>query len=248
MADFDNRTIRSTIPAEAALYDAGLRAYMLRVYNYMLAGLALTGGAAWLVASTPLGSLFVHYVPQANAYGLTMLGLIALIAPFALVLLLSFRIHKMSFSGAQSTFWIYAGLMGVSIAAIVMNFTGESVAKTFFITAASFGALSLYGYTTKKDLTGFGAFLFMGLIGLMIAMVVNMFTHSSMMAWIISVAGVFIFAGLTAYDTQKIKSLYFAVGNDGEVAGKSAIMGALTLYLDFVNMFLFLLQFFGNRR
>lgn len=251
MADFDHRTVRARPNEVAGEYDAGLRAYMLRVYNYMLAGLALTGGTAWAVANTPLGEMFIRAVPTAaggTAYGLTMLGIIAAFAPFALVLLLSFRVHKMSFGAAQSTFWVYASLMGISIAAIVMNFTGESVAKVFFTTAAAFGGLSLYGYSTKRDLSPIGSFLIMGLIGIIIASLVNMFMHSSMMSWIINVIGVFIFAGLTAYDTQRIKQTYYVVGHDGEAVGKSAVMGALSLYLDFVNMFLFLLQLFGDRR
>jgi uncharacterized protein len=246
MADFDNRVLRGQT-AVAGVIDAGLRAYMLRVYNYMLVGLGLTGGTAWLTANTPVRDMFFRYVPQANAYGLTLLGMIAIFAPFALVLLLSFRINRMSVSGAQSTFWVYAGLMGISLASILLNYTGESVARVFFITAATFGAMSLWGYTTKRDLTGFGSFLFMGLIGLIIAMVVNIFLHSGMLMFAISAAGVLIFTGLTAYDTQNIKEMYYA-GDDGTIAGKKAIMGALRLYLDFVNLFLMLLRFMGNRR
>ena len=247
MADYDsNRMIRGQA-AEASVIDAGLRAYMLRVYNYMLVGLGLTAGTAWLTANTSLRDLFFQYVPAAHGYGLTMLGMIAIFAPLALVLLLSFRINKMSVAGAQTAFWVYASMVGISVASILLNFTGESVARVFAITAATFGAMSLYGYTTKRDLTGFGSFLFMGLIGVIIASLVNMFLQSSMMQFIISIIGVLVFTGLTAYDTQKIKN-YYVAQDDGTVAGKKAIMGALNLYLDFINLFFMLIQLFGNRR
>jgi FtsH-binding integral membrane protein len=245
MADYDNRVIRGT--ATAGAIDAGLRAYMLRIYNYMLIGLVLTGATAWLTASTPFGQLFFQANPQTGAIGMTALGFIALFAPLGLVLFLSFRINKMSVGAAQMTFWIYAGLVGIGIAPILWIYTGTSVAETFFITAAMFGAMSLWGYTTRSDLSGMGSFLFMGLIGLVIASVVNIFLHSAMMQWILSVAGVIIFTGLTAYDTQYIKESYVA-SDDGTVAGRKAIFGALKLYLDFLNLFLFLLRFMGNRR
>jgi FtsH-binding integral membrane protein len=219
----------------------------LRVYNYMLVGLALTGATAWMTVNTSLRDLFFRYVPQAHAYGLTMLGMIAIFAPLVLVMLMAFRINRMSVAAAQSTFWIYAGLMGISMASILLNFTGESVARVFFITAGTFGAMSLWGYTTKRDLTGMGSFLFMGLIGVIIASVVNIFVHSSMLMFVVSVIGVLVFTGLTAYDTQKIKEMY-VVNDDGTLAGKKAIMGALRLYLDFVNLFLMLMQLFGSRR
>jgi uncharacterized protein len=247
MADYDSNRIIRGQAAEASVIDAGLRAYMLRVYNYMLVGLGLTAGTAWLTANTPIRDLFFQYIPAANAYGLTMLGMIAIFAPLALVLLLSFRINRMSVAGAQTAFWVYASLVGISVASILLNFTGESVARVFGITAATFGAMSLYGYTTKRDLTGFGSFLFMGLIGVIIASLVNMFLHSSMMQFIISVIGVLVFTGLTAYDTQKIKN-YYVAQDDGTVAGKKAIMGALNLYLDFINLFFMLIQLFGSRR
>jgi hypothetical protein len=164
----------------------------------------------------------------------------------ALVFFLSFRVHKMSVAAAQLTFWVYAGLVGVSFASLGLIYAHDSIAQVFFITAASFGALSLWGYTTKRDLTGMGSFLFMGLIGLIIASVVNLFLASSAMQFVISAVGVLVFAGLTAYDTQKIKEMYF-VSDSGEVTGRKAIMGALSLYLDFINMFLMLLRLFGNR-
>ena len=245
MADYDNRAIRGT--AQASVYDAGLRAHMLRVYNYMLVGLGLTGATAWLTANTALRDLFFQVNPATGAMGMTILGFIALFAPLGLVFFLSFRINRMSVTAAQTTFWIYAGLVGIGIAPILWVYTGASVAETFFVTAATFGAMSLWGYTTRADLSGMGSFLFMGLIGIVIASLVNIFLHSSMMQWVISVLGVIIFTGLTAYDTQSIKESYVA-GDDGTVAGRKAIFGALRLYLDFLNLFLMLLRFMGDRR
>ncbi|NOZ65363.1 MAG: Bax inhibitor-1/YccA family protein [Alphaproteobacteria bacterium] len=231
--------------------DEGLRAYMLTVYNYMASALALTGLMAYVTANVPaLYSLFYTFGKAADGSvvltGQTGLGLVVMFAPLALVFFLSFRINHMQASTAQMTFWIYASLVGMSIASILFIYTGTSIAKTFFVTAAAFGSLSLYGYTTKRNLTGMGSFLIMGLFGIIIASIVNMFLQSGMMDFIISVGGVLIFAGLTAYDTQRIKLMYLQ--NDGhELAKKKAIMGALSLYLDFLNMFLFLLRFMGNR-
>jgi FtsH-binding integral membrane protein len=229
--------------------DAGLRAYMLRVYNYMLVGLGLTGTVAWLTANTPLSRVFYNQVATASGTMLqpNILGWIVFFAPIAMVFFLSFRIQKMSFAAAQATFWAYAAIMGVSLATILFVYTGASIAMTFFVTAGMFGAMSLWGYTTGRDLTGFGSFLFMGLIGLILASLVGMFFHSTQLQFVISVIGVFIFTGLTAYDSQNIKNLYY-VGDDGEVAGKKAVMGALRLYLDFINLFLYLLRFMGNQR
>ena len=245
MAEYDNR-VRSYGATSDVAIDQGLRAYMLRVYNYMLMGLGLTGLTAWFTASTPaFAQLF--FTQAAGGYSLSGLGWIVLLAPLALVFFISFRIQQMSFATAQATFWIYAGLMGIGLTPILLLYTGASVAQVFFTTAATFGAMSLWGYTTKRDLSGFGSFLFMGLIGILIASVVNMFLQSGMMQWIISVLGVLIFTGLTAYDTQSIKETYF-VGDDGTVAGKKAIMGALRLYLDFINLFLMLLRLMGDRR
>jgi hypothetical protein len=246
MADYDNRVLRAP-SATADLYDAGLRAHMLRVYNYMLSGLVLTGISAWIVANVaPVRALFFQMTPN-GAYTLSMLGWVALFAPLGLVLLLSFRINRMSVQAAQMTFWGYATLMGVSLAPILLLYTGASVAQVFFITAAMFGGMSLWGYTTQRDLTGFGSFLFMGLIGIIIASLVGMFFHSSMLQFVISILGVLIFTGLTAYDTQKIKEMY-SPNMDGTIAGRGAIMGALALYLDFVNLFLMLMRLMGNRR
>ncbi|HEY5048340.1 MAG TPA: Bax inhibitor-1/YccA family protein [Rhizomicrobium sp.] len=247
MADYNNPVLRGQTAA-AGVIDAGLRAYMLRVYNYMLVGLTLTGATAWVTANIPqIRNLFFHIDPATGRIGMSMLGWIALLAPLGLVLFLSFRISRMSLPAARATFWVYAALMGIGMAPVLLLYTGASVGEVFFITAGTFGAMSLWGYTTKRDLTGFGSFLFMGLIGLMIAMVVNMFLHSAMMQWIVSVAGVLIFTGLTAYDTQNIKEMYVA-NDDGTVAGRKAIFGALKLYLDFINLFLFMLRLMGNRR
>jgi FtsH-binding integral membrane protein len=248
MAEFDNRVQpRVGAAATTAAIDVGLRAYMLRVYNYMLAALALTGATAWVIANTSLASLFFAVDPATQAYGLTLLGMVGIFAPLAFVLFLSFRIQQMSLATAQITFWLYSAVMGISIASILFAFTGESVARVFFITAATFGAMSLWGYTTKADLSGMGSFLFMGLIGIIIASVVNMFIGSSMVQWVVSVVGVIVFVGLTAYDTQKIKESY-SVSDDGTIAGKKAVMGALRLYLDFINLFIMLMQLLGNRR
>jgi FtsH-binding integral membrane protein len=246
MADYDNRVLRGQTAA-AGVIDAGLRAYMLRVYNYMLIGLALTGATAWLTAETSFGQLFYRVNPATGQLGMTFLGLVALFAPLGLVLFMSFRINRMSVGAAQATFWAYAALVGIGISPILLVYTGASVAQVFFITAATFGAMSLWGYTTRRDLSGFGSFLFMGLIGVVIAMVVNMFLHSAMMTFIVSVIGVLVFTGLTAYDTQWIKESYVA-NDDGTVTGRKAIFGALKLYLDFLNLFLMLMQLLGNRR
>ena len=225
MADYDNRVLRGHTTA-AGVIDAGLRAYMLRVYNYMLVGLALTGATAWLTAETSFGQLFYHFDPNTGRMGMTILGLFALFAPLGLVFFLSFRIMRMSVAAAQTTFWIYAGIVGIGVAPILLVYTGASVAQVFFITAATFGAMSLWGYTTKADLSGFGSFLFMGLIGIVIASLVNLFLHSAMMTFVISIIGVLVFTGLTAYDTQSIKESYVA-NEDGTVAGRKAIFGAL---------------------
>jgi FtsH-binding integral membrane protein len=247
MADYDNRALPGQASTAGAI-DAGLRSYMLRVYNYMLVGLLLTGATAYLVANVPqIRELFFAIDPRTGRMGMSTLGLIALFAPIGLVLLITFRLQKMSLAAAQGTFWLYAALVGISLAPLLLVYTGASVAQTFFITAATFGTMSLWGYTTKTDLTGFGSFLFMGLIGLLIASVVNIFFHSTMMMWVISVAGVLIFTGLTAYDTQYIKNNYLA-SDDSATSGKKAIFGALKLYLDFVNLFVMLLRLMGSRR
>jgi uncharacterized protein len=246
MADFDNRALRQAQTGVGAI-DQGLRSYMLRVYNYMLLGLVITGATAWLLANEPsLRSLFygfdVHGRPTISG-----VGILTLVAQVGVGLFLIFRINRLSVAGAQMGFWIYSALMGFTIGFVLLAYTGASVAEVFFITAATFGTMSLWGYTTRTDLTGFGSFLMMGLVGLLIAIVVNLLLKSTMIYWIISVAGVLIFTGLTAYDTQKIKESYVA-NDDGTVAGRKAIYGALNLYLDFINLFLFMIQLLGNGR
>ena len=227
--------------------DAGLRQYMLRVYNYMASGVALTGLIAALVAATPALSQLFFQPGLRGGYGLTGLGWIVTLAPLGIVLAFSFGMARMRASTAQTLYWVYAALMGVSMANLFFIYTGTSIARVFFISAASFAGLSLYGYTTKKSLSAFGSFLIMGLIGILIAGLVNMFLHSAAVYFVISVAGVLIFAGLTAYDTQRIKDMYWS-GDGHEIASKKAVMGAFTLYLDFINLFIMLLRLFGDRR
>jgi FtsH-binding integral membrane protein len=231
-----DRLVTRTV--ERAEIDEGLRSYMLRVYNYMASGLALTGIVAYGVAQSPG---LMHAI-----FGTPLFWLV-LLAPLGLVFFLSARINAMKASTAQAMFWLYAALVGVSLASIFVVYTGTSIARVFFITAGAFAGLSLYGYTTKRDLSGFGSFLMVGLIGIILAAIVNMFLHSTGLQFAISVIGVLVFAGLTAYDTQMIKEVYYA-GDDGEVATKKSVIGALRLYLDFLNIFLFMLQFFGNQR
>ena len=233
--EFERRA--SVISSAAADVDEGLRAHMLRVYNYMAGGLVLTGLIAYLVSSSETLLRAIYGSP---------LQWVVMLAPLGMVILLSARINKMSFSAAQITFWAFAALMGASLSYIFILYTGSMIAEVFAITAGMFAAMSLWGYTTKRDLTGMGSFLMMGLIGILIAMVVNYFIGSTMMDFIISVLGVLIFTGLTAYDTQKIKEIYY-VGDGAAVAGKKAIMGALRLYLDFINLFLMMLRLFSNR-
>lgn len=238
MAFGSDRKYMTPAQAEAAQIDVGLRNYMLRVYNLMGMGLALTGVVAFLISSSPAAVQLLFGTP---------LKWVVMLAPLAMVFFMSFKIESMKASTAQTLFWAYAALMGASLATVFLVFTGASVARTFFITAAAFGGLSLYGYTTKRDLSAFGTFLVMGLIGLIIASIVNIFLASSALQFVISAAGVLIFAGLTAWDTQKIKEMYWEA-DGAEVAAKKAIMGALTLYLDFINLFMFMLQFLGVRR
>ncbi len=220
--------------------DQGLRAYMMQVYNYMMAGVALTGVVAYAVyylASTNQAFAQLVYVSP--------LKWVIMLAPLGLVFFLSARLHKMSYGGAQIAFWIFAALMGASLSSIFLRYGGMSITRVFFISAAAFGALSVYGYVTKKDLSGWGTFLFMGLIGIIIASIVNIFVASSALQFAVSVIGVLVFAGLTAYDTQRIKEMYHS-SHGFEALGKMAIMGALSLYLDFINLFMSLLSLFGS--
>ena len=227
-----------TAPQTQVAFDAGLRTYMLKVYNYMASGVLLTGVVAMLFASSGLA--------QDIMFGGGPLKWLIILSPLAIVFAMSFGQNKFSTFTIQGMFWAFATLMGMSMSTIFLVYTGASIAQTFFATAAAFLGLSLYGYTTKKDLSGMGTFLIMGVIGLLVAMVINIFLQSTMMQLVISAIGVLIFAGLTAYDTQKIKEMYWE-GDDVLVTGRKAIMGALRLYLDFINLFMFLLQFLGNR-
>jgi len=235
---FTLRTAQMTrSEAAAAGIDVGLREYMLRVYNYMAIGLAITGLVAFSAAQS---------IDLMQAIHGTGLRWVVMLAPLGFVLFISARIHAMKASTAQTVFWVYSALMGLSLSYIFLAYTGASIARVFFITAGTFAGMSLYGYTTKRDLSGFRSFLFMGLIGIIIASIVNIFLNSSALHFTISVIGVLVFVGLTAYDTQSIKSMYSEL-DGSEVAGKKAIMGALRLYLDFINLFIMLLSLFGSR-
>jgi hypothetical protein len=264
MAQFDNRYAQPGVGARTDVaVDEGLRAYMLRVYNYMAAGIALTGIVAYVIftyavttdpalAASAGGRVMalhrgMYLTPFGQTIFMTPLKWVLFLAPLAFVFFLSFRIYSMSVSAAQATFWLFAAVMGASLSTIFLVYTATSITQVFFVTAAAFGALSLYGYTTKQDLSGWGTFLIMGVIGIVIAALVNLFLQSSALQFAISVIGVLVFAGLTAYDTQRIKDGYFEVMHDTAAMTKGAIMGALSLYLDFINMFVSLLQLFGNR-
>jgi len=228
--------------------DAGLRSYMLRIYNYMASALALTGIVAMVAANSPafLGALY--NVQGGHAVGMSGLGWLVMFAPVGLVIWLGMGIGRMSVATAQAIYWTYAVLIGLSLSSIFILYTGESIARTFFVTAGTFGAMSLYGYTTQKDLSSFGSFLIMGLLGLIVASIVNMFLHSSALMFATSVLGVLIFVGLTAWDTQKLKVMYYQVGGSGEMLAKVSIMGALSLYMDFINIFMYMLRFMGDRK
>lgn len=238
MANIDPRTTQfGRTGEEAVAIDRGLRSYMLGIYNMMALGIALSGLVAFLVAS--------NAAAMQTLFG-TPLKWVVVFAPLAACMFLSFRLHKMSAGGAQLAYWLFAGLMGVSLSILIYSFTSVSIAKAFFVTAATFGALSLYGYTTKKSLSGWGTFLFMGLIGIVIASIVNMFLGNSMMSFVINVIAVLVFAGLTAYDTQQLKEMYFE-GDSADTLSKKITIGALHLYLNFINLFTSLLQLIGDR-
>jgi FtsH-binding integral membrane protein len=256
MAQFDSRYTPATTAGRADV-DAGLRAYMLGVYNYMAAGVALTGVIAYLVfslavtndaasaaATLPNGKMLTSF---GVAIYTTPLKWVLFLAPVAFVFFFAFKAATMSVGAAQTSFWVYSALVGASLSSILLVFTGASIANVFFITAATFASLSVWGYTTKRDISGWGSFLFMGLIGVIIASVVNIFTQSSAMSFAISVIGVLVFAGFTAYDTQRIKDVYYEVAGSAEATAKASILGALSLYQDFVGLFVNLLSLMGNR-
>jgi len=250
MAQFESASMQSSRGTTGAV-DEGLRAYMLRVYNYMAGGILLTGAVAYLTYSAAV-------VRGTEATGLALTGFgqllygspvkwVVMLAPLISVVFLSVRVSKMSAGAAQICFWLFAALMGLSLSSIFLLYTGESITRVFFVTAAAFAALSMYGYTTRRDLSAWGTFLIMGVVGIILASLVNLWLQSSSLQFALSTIGVLVFAGLTAYDTQRIKGIYYEVLGDVTATSKAAIMGALSLYLDFINMFLMLLSLFGRR-
>jgi FtsH-binding integral membrane protein len=252
MSDFDrNIAARGTMAGRAVAVDAGLRAYMLRVYNYMAAAVALTGVVAWFTYNAAVVTDATGKITGLTAFGQAVFSgpamIVLLLGTLGLVFFISFRIHKLQFSTALTLFMLYSALLGVTLSSIFLVYTGASITRVFFISAASFGALSLWGYTTQRDLSGMGSFLIMGLFGIIIASLVNLFLKSSGLDWMISIIGVGVFAGLTAYDTQRIKEMYDGM-DDSDAAGRKAVMGALSLYLDFINLFMMLLRLMGDRR
>jgi uncharacterized protein len=254
MSDFDRNyatATRGVGAGRAVAIDAGLRAYMIRVYNYMAMGVALTGVLAWITFQAAVVTNAAGNITGLTPFGQAIYGgpaiLVLVLGTFGLVMFISFRIQRLQPSTALTLFLVYAAALGVMLSSVFLAYTGASITRVFFISAASFGALSLYGYTTQRNLSAFGSFLIMGMFGLVIAMLVNMFLKSTGLDFVISAAGVLIFAGMTAWDTQRIKEMY-SVMDDGTVAGRKAVMGALQLYLDFINLFLFLLRFLGDRR
>jgi FtsH-binding integral membrane protein len=252
MSDFDrNVAARGGFADRAVAIDAGLRAYMLRVYNYMAAAVALTGVVAWMTFNAAVTTDAAGKIVSLTAFGQSLFSgpmvIVLLLATLGLVFFISFRIERLQFTTALMLFMIYSALLGVMLSSIFLTYTGASITRVFFISAASFGALSLYGYTTQRDLSAMGSFLIMGLFGIIIASLVNIFLKSSGLDWAISVIGVGVFAGLTAYDTQRIKEMYDSIDDDGTL-GRKAVMGALSLYLDFINLFMMLLRLVGDRR
>jgi FtsH-binding integral membrane protein len=253
MSDYDRNVAAfpGARAGQSVAVDAGLRAHMLRVYNYMATAVGLTGVVAWFTYNAAVVTNEAGRVVSLTPFGQTIYGgftpIVLMLATLGLVFFISFRIDRLQYTTALGLFMLYAGLLGVALSSIFLAYTGASITRVFFISAASFGALSLYGYTTQRDLSAFGSFLIMGLFGIVIASLVNIFLASSALTFAISVIGVLVFAGLTAWDTQKIKEMY-SVYDDGTVAGRKAVMGALSLYLDFINLFLMLLRLFGDRR
>ncbi|MEN3376324.1 MAG: uncharacterized protein V7604_1679 [Hyphomicrobiales bacterium] len=253
MSDYDRNVAAfpGARAGQSVAVDAGLRAHMIRVYNYMATAVGLTGVVAWFTYNAAVVTNEAGRVVSLTPFGQTIYGgfapVVLMLATLGLVFFISFRIDRLQYTTALGLFMLYAGLLGVALSSIFLAYTGASITRVFFISAASFGALSLYGYTTQRDLSAFGSFLIMGLFGIVIASLVNIFLASSALTFAISVIGVLVFAGLTAWDTQKIKEMY-NVYDDGTVSGRKAVMGALSLYLDFINLFLMLLRLFGDRR
>lgn len=252
MSDFNRwNTTAPGYAGRTAAVDAGLRAYMIRVYNYMAAAVALTGVVAWFTFQAAVTTDAAGAITGLTAFGQMIFSgpavIVLLLATLGLVFFISFRIQSLQYSTAMTLFMLYAGLLGLALSSVFLVYTGASITRVFFISAASFGALSLYGYTTQRDLSAMGSFLIMGLFGIIIASLVNIFLKSSGLDWVISVIGVGVFAGLTAYDTQRIKEMYSGADDDSTL-GRKAVMGALSLYLDFINLFMMLLRLVGDRR
>jgi uncharacterized protein len=241
---------RRSATANTAVLDAGLRQYMLGVYNWMASGLVLTGIIAYLIANTALIDAFYPRVMTSFGYERTVgpLALLSMFAPLAFVLVLSFGVNRLSRTAVQALYWVFCAAMGASLCNIFLRYTGDSIARVFFISAGTFAAMSIYGYTTRRDLSRWGSFLMMGLFGIIIASLVNMFYQSTGLQFVVSVAGVLVFTGLTAYDTQRIKDSYvqFAYADGPDAAAKRSVYDALSLYLNFINLFLLILQLFGS--
>jgi len=233
---------------QTATYDAGLRAYMLNIYNYMASGLVLTGIIALLASQSQAFLGLIYIMENGVITGMKPLAWLVMLAPLGMALALGFGVQRMSVLGAQAAFWAFSVVMGLSLTSIFLGYTGNSIARVLFITAGTFGAMSLYGYTTKRDLSKFGSFLIMGVIGLILASLVNIFLESSALHFALSAIGVLLFTGLSAYDTQRLKEMYYQSTLEGEGMAKMVIMGALTLYLDFINIFVSLMQLIGERR
>ncbi len=248
MNDYNTIGYRSASRAQATDYDAGLRAYMLNIYNYMASGLILTGIVALLASQSPTFLNAMYVMENGTITGMKPLAWGVMLAPLGMALALGFGIAHMSRLAAQAAFWGFSVVMGLSLTSIFLSYTDTSIARVFFITAGTFGAMSLYGYTTMRDLSKLGSFLIMGVIGLIIASLVNIFLQSSALQFAVSVIGVLVFTGLTAYDTQRLKEMYYQLTFEGEAIGKAVITGALTLYLDFINIFVSLMQLIGERR
>jgi FtsH-binding integral membrane protein len=248
MSDYNRGYARraTAAPADMAV-DAGLRSFMLGVYNKVGLGLVLSGALAWVTSHAPVANLMFRLTPDGRLAGYTLLGMIVVFAPLVILLGSNF-VRNVTPRGAGALYWTIVSLIGASLGTVVLTYTGTSVATTFFVTAAAFGGLSLFGYTTKKDLSGFGSFLLIGLFGLLIASIVNIFLHAPALSFVISVLGVLIFAGLIAFDTQRLKMTYYQLGGDQTSQAIATNYGALSLYINFINLFQFLLMFLGNRR
>lgn len=248
MAIYSQRPSNFPTQSSPLAQEAGLRAYMLKIYNYMSGGLILTGLTAWLAAHSPAFLNTMYYIENYRIIGTKPIAWVIIFAPLILAIFLSFSIYRLSLFAAQLSFWFYAALMGLSLSSIFLTFTSTSIATAFFVTAATFGGMSLYGYTTQRDLTAFRSFLMMGLIGIIIASIINILLQSPALLFVFSVIGVLVFTGLTAYDTQKLRDVYLQTTNDQAWIERITIIGALTLYLDFINLFMSLLNLTDRRQ